>query len=203
MIGVINYGLGIVLAFANIYKRLGIPCKVVSDSKELTTASRIILPGVGSFDWAIEKLNESGMRDQLEDMVLGCEVPILGVCVGMQIMAKTSDEGSCLGLGWIDADVKHFQQRTGGEILRLPHMGWNDVRPLNSDTLFKELDDSLFYFLHSYYLQPNSNELSLALSHYEIDFTSAVINNNVMGVQFHPEKSHNWGIQLLKNFSEI
>jgi glutamine amidotransferase len=203
MIGIINYGLGNVLAFANIYKRLGIPYKVVSDSKELTTASRIILPGVGSFDWAIEKLNESGMRDQLEDMVLGCEVPILGVCVGMQIMAKTSDEGSSLGLGWIDADVKHFQQATGGEILRLPHMGWNDVRPLNSDTLFKELDDSLFYFLHSYYLQPNSNELSLALSHYEIDFTSAVINNNVMGVQFHPEKSHNWGIQLLKNFSEI
>ncbi len=203
MIGIINYGLGNVLAFANIYKRLGIPCKVVSDSKELTTASRIILPGVGSFDWAIEKLNESGMRDQLEDMVLGCEVPILGVCVGMQIMAKTSDEGSSLGLGWIDADVKHFQQPTGGEILRLPHMGWNDVRPLNSDTLFKELDDSLFYFLHSYYLQPNSNELSLALSHYEIDFTSSVINKNVMGVQFHPEKSHNWGIQLLKNFSEI
>lgn len=203
MIGIINYGLGNLLAFANIYKRLGIPCTVVTTPSELSKVTKVILPGVGSFDWAIEKLNNSGMRDQLEEMVLGLKVPILGVCVGMQMMAKSSEEGNSLGLGWIDADVKQFIQSTEGENLRLPHMGWNDVQPLNSHKLFKNLDDSLFYFLHSYYLQPNGDELSSAKSHYEIDFTSAVINKNIMGVQFHPEKSHNWGIQLLKNFSEI
>ena len=203
MIGIINYGLGNLLAFANIYKRLGIPCTVVNNLSELSTVTRIILPGVGSFDWAIEKLNNSGMRDQLENMVLGQKVPILGVCVGMQMMAKNSEEGNSFGLGWIDADVRQFKQSSEGETLRLPHMGWNDVQPLNSEKLFKDLDNSHFYFLHSYYLQPNADELSSAKSHYNIDFTSAVINQNIMGVEFHPEKSHNWGIQLLKNFSEI
>ena len=202
MIGIVDYGLGNVQAFANIYKRLGVQCRIAQTPEELSKATRIILPGVGSFDWAMEKLEHSGMRNTLDKMVLDKGVSVLGVCVGMQIMAQRSDEGNSLGLGWMNAEVKRFEQPEE-KILRLPHMGWNDVTPLKSDKLFQNLSDPRFYFLHSYYFSPHSPQLSLASSRYEIDFTSAVSERNIMGVQFHPEKSHHWGIRLLENFSEV
>lgn len=204
MIGIINYGLGNVQAFANIYKRLNIPAVVISLPDELGNVDRIILPGVGTFDWAMKRLNVSGMRDALEDAVLGRGIPVLGICVGMQIMAKRSEEGTLEGLGWIDAEVKKFDPAGFSQMTHLPHMGWNDVAPCNGDNLFRDLvSGARFYFLHSYYFLPHNENETIAITDYNGPYTSAARSGNVIGVQFHPEKSHHWGIRLLKNFSEI
>ena len=204
MITIIDYGLGNIQAFTNIYKRLGFPVRIASTSEDLVGTERIILPGVGAFDWAMTRLNESGMRERLEELVLKDACPVLGVCVGMQILAKSSDEGNLPGLGWIDADVRRFDESTFTHQTHLPHMGWNDVLPKDSDSLFRDLEvGSRFYFLHSYYFAPSREEDVLATADYNGTFTSSVRSKNIFGVQFHPEKSHHWGIQLLKNFAEI
>lgn len=204
MIGIVNYGLGNVRAIANIYKGLGIEVRVAATSAELAAASRIILPGVGAFDWAMKRLDESGMRPLLDDMVIGAGVPILGICVGMQMMARRSDEGVLDGLGWIDADVMKLDRLPGAERVRLPHMGWNDVRVAHGHGLFGGLDSvARFYFLHSYFVVPAHREEIVAETSYGGHFASSVSRGNLHGVQFHPEKSHAWGIQLLKNFAEM
>lgn len=204
MIGIVNYELGNVHAFANIYKRLNIPAEIVSSPEELLRAEKFILPGVGAFDWAMTRLNESGLKNTLEDLVVGHGKPVLGICVGMQMMANRSDEGVLQGLGWIDADVKMFDYQKFTQKTHLPHMGWNDVLPQANDTLFRTLESKArFYFLHSYYFAPNNQDNVLAVTEYGGLFTSSVRCGNVYGVQFHPEKSHEWGVQLLKNFAEI
>jgi imidazole glycerol-phosphate synthase subunit HisH len=203
MISIVNYGLGNIHAFGNIYKRLGIPYSIATTADELTRAEKIILPGVGSFDWAMTLLIESGMRDCLDDLVLRRKCPVLGICVGMQLMARKSEEGSLAGLAWIDAEVKKFNQPSLAPKVSLPHMGWNDVLPKQSKCLFRGLEKgSRFYFLHSYFFQPQRTDSVLAETDYYGVFASAVRWENVWGVQFHPEKSHHWGVQLLKNFAE-
>jgi imidazole glycerol-phosphate synthase subunit HisH len=204
LIVIVNCGLGNVHAFINIYKRLGIPLRVADNEGDLKGAERIILPGVGAFDWAMSRLDASGMRPTLVDMVATRAVPLLGVCVGMQILANRSEEGDTRGLGLIEGEVKHFF--AGGNVRRvsLPHMGWNDVVPRDGAGLFRGLEvGARFYFLHSYYFQPRRAEDSLAFTDYYGMFSSAVRSGNVYGVQFHPEKSHEWGIQLLRNFAEL
>lgn len=203
MITLVNYGLGNIQAFANIYKRLNIPVQVVQTSEELAGAQKIILPGVGAFDWAMSRLEESGMRATLEDLVLNRKRPVLGICVGMQMMAQRSEEGELPGLGWIDAEVKRFDETSFSQKTRLPHMGWNDVSPVATKSLFSGIDSSRFYFLHSYYFVPANQADVLATTDYNGPFTSAVQVGHVFGVQFHPEKSHQWGVQLLKNFAEL
>lgn len=204
MITLVNYGLGNIQAFVNIYKRLNIPFTVADTVDELAKATKIILPGVGAFDWAMTRLNESGLRDCLDDLVLNQKHPVLGICVGMQMMADKSDEGELEGLGWIDAEVKKFDESTITQKTHLPHMGWNDVIPQKFDCLFLGLENEpQFYFLHSYYFLPKQTEETLAVTDYGGQFTSAVRFKNIFGVQFHPEKSHQWGIQLLKNFAEL
>ena len=204
MITLVDYGLGNIQAFANIYKRLNIPVAVADTVDELAKATKIILPGVGAFDWAMNRLNESGLRDCLDDLVLIKKRPVLGICVGMQMMAGKSDEGELEGLGWIDAEVKKFDETAFTQKTHLPHMGWNDVVPQSTDCLFHEVaKDPRFYFLHSYYFLPKKIEETLAVTDYNGQFTSAIRSENVFGVQFHPEKSHQWGIQLLKNFAEL
>lgn len=203
VITIVDYGLGNIQAFANIYNRLNIPVTIASTSETLSTAEKIILPGVGSFDWAMSKLTGSGMRECLDDLVLNKNRPVIGVCVGMQIMANRSDEGELQGLGWIDAEVKKFDINNANQKKPLPHMGWNDVEPLAEDSLFKNMQSPRFYFLHSYYFIPANENVILANTEYSFSFTSAVRDNNVFGTQFHPEKSHHWGIQLLKNFAEM
>lgn len=199
----INYGLGNIQAFANIYKRLNIPTQIASSVLELNQAKRLILPGVGSFDWAMTKLNQSGLRDALDNLVMKFHVPVFGVCVGMQMMANQSEEGTLPGLGWIDADVVRFDHECNGSSLPLPHMGWNDVKPTSGNCLFKGLNDPRFYFLHSYCIVPKRQDDVLATSLYNREFTSAVRSDYIFGTQFHPEKSHQWGIDLLKNFCEV
>jgi glutamine amidotransferase len=202
LIAIVNYGLGNIQAFVDIYKRLNIPAMVATSGEELAAAERIVLPGVGAFDWAMGRLNASGMRDTLEQLVLGRGRPVLGVCVGMQMMARHSDEGELRGLGWIPGDVRRFDESTFQQKTHLPHMGWNDVEPRGTDSLFRGTERPRFYFLHSYYFVPDREEHVLATTDYSGTFTSAVRSGSIYGTQFHPEKSHHWGVQLLRNFAE-
>jgi glutamine amidotransferase len=204
MIVLVNYGLGNIQAIANIYRRLNIPVNLASSAEELRSAEKVILPGVGAFDWAMTRLNESGMRGCLDDLVSSGKCIILGICVGMQMMARRSEEGKLPGLGWIDAEVRRFDDCALVEQTHLPHMGWNDVRPSRTDGLFRGLETAArFYFLHSYFFAPQRSDDVLAVTDYGGTFASAIRSANVLGVQFHPEKSHQWGIQLLRNFAEL
>lgn len=198
----VNYGVGNIRAFANIYQRLNISVDVATTPKQLVTAERIVLPGVGAFDWAITLLNKSGLRDTLDTLVLRQRVPVLGVCVGMQMMANFSEEGKLPGLGWIDANVVRFQNDLI-QNMPLPHMGWNDVQPSAIDTLFRGIELPRYYFLHSFFIVPKLQDCVLATTRYGSDFTAAVRKGHIFGTQFHPEKSHQWGIALLRNFAEI
>ncbi len=204
MITIVDYGLGNIKAFANIYKRLGVSVKFAKTADDLADATHLILPGVGAFDWAMERLNGSGMRSTLDRLVLEDKKHVLGICVGMQMMAQRSDEGSAAGLGWFDANVKRFDESRIQGSTHLPHMGWNDVQPLNTTDLFQELGEGArFYFLHSYYFAPNDPSDVLAQTDYGDRFACAVRRGNIYGIQCHPEKSHNWGIQLLNNFAGL
>ncbi len=204
MITIVDYGVGNVQAFANIYKRLGVPAVLARTAEELAPATHVILPGVGAFDWAMTRLEQSGMRSVLDELALRRGRPILGICVGMQMMAKASDEGQVGGLGWFDARVRLFEDTRFSGRTHLPHMGWNDIEPRRQDGLLSELGDpARFYFLHSYYFSPNDSSDLLATADYGGAFACAVQRGNLYGVQFHPEKSHVWGIQLLKNFAAL
>lgn len=204
MIGIIDFGAGNVKAFANIYRKLNIPFLIAAKADDLKTATKVVLPGVGAFDHAMSLLEKSGMRKALDEIVLERRLPVLGICVGMQILAEASEEGRLSGLRWIDGLVKKFDPSKMSQTTRLPHMGWNNVQPVIKNSLFKNLEsDSRYYFLHSYYFHCNKTADILALTDYGGQFTSAVSSGNVFGVQFHPEKSHQWGIQLLKNFADI
>lgn len=202
MIAIIDYGLGNVQAFANIYRRLNIPVSIARTDAELATATRIILPGVGAFDWAMSRLDASGMRARLDELVLERQCPVLGVCVGMQMMARRSEEGRLPGLGWVDAEVVRFKEAALNGRTHLPHMGWNDIRPVGPGGLLFGIDSPRYYFLHSYYLVPVDPTLTLATADYGITFTAAIRSGGIYGTQFHPEKSHQWGVDLLKNFAE-
>jgi imidazole glycerol-phosphate synthase subunit HisH len=196
MIAIIDYGLGNVLAFANLYHRSGITARIAKTAADLEGATRLILPGVGAFDHAMERLDASGMRER--------GVPVLGICVGMQILAEGSDEGVLPGLGWIPGRVRKLDVSALKQKTQLPHMGWNDVEPVRPSPLFAGLEqDARFYFLHSYYFHCTRREDVLAETDYGIRFSCAVNTGGVYGVQFHPEKSHHFGAQLLKNFADM
>ena len=203
MISIVNYGLGNVLAFYNIYKRLNIPVRLVSKNDEIKNSKKLILPGVGAFDWAIERLNRSGLREQIDEMVLDKKIPVLGVCVGMQIMADKTEEGKMQDLGWIPGFVQKFNLNDLKQKHPLPHMGWNQVYTNKKNLLFSFNSNPEFYFLHSYYFDLKNNDHCLGKTNYGIKFASVINFGNIFGVQFHPEKSHNWGISLLKNFSKL
>ena len=203
MITIINYGVGNVMAFRNVFTRLKIAHKIATCDDDLTGASKLILPGVGAFDWAMNRLTQSGMRKRLDELVLIKEVPVLGVCVGFQMMARTSEEGNVGGLEWLDADVKKIPLVKATKEYVLPHMGWNDANVTIEHPLFNQLSDPQFYFLHSYYLSAYGTTKTLAETSYGANFCCAAYFKNIFGVQFHPEKSHKWGEQLIKNFAEL
>ena len=204
MICIIDYGLGNLDAFFNIYKKLNIQTKFAKNCDDLVDVDKIILPGVGAFDHAMELLNASGMRDKLDQLVLVDKIPVIGICVGMQILGKSSEEGKLDGLGWIDGIVKKIDVSLIEHDTKLPHMGWNNINILQNDPLFNNLEfDALFYFLHSYYFECHDKKDILARSKYGNDFSCAINRRNIYGVQFHPEKSHSYGVTLLKNFANL
>lgn len=204
MITIIDYGVGNINAFVNVYKRLDIPTKIANSAADLEDVQKLILPGVGHFDHAIIELINSGMLNKLNELVLGKRIPVIGICVGMQLMANSSEEGTHKGLGWIDASVKKFDEAKIDLVTRLPHMGWNDVIPVVSNPLFDGLEkESLFYFLHSYFFDCNDKNNVLATTDYGYKFTSVAFSQNIYGVQFHPEKSHKYGEKLLHNFANL
>jgi glutamine amidotransferase len=204
MITIINYGSGNISAIGNIYEQLKVPFKISNTPEEVKGAEKIILPGVGAFDETISMLDKSGFRSILDKEVLENKVPVIGICVGMQILAKSSEEGKLPGLGWINGVVKKIDKSLLTHKPKIPHLGWNSIEVERMNLLFEGINqEDGFYFLHSYYFECNNESDVLSKTFYGKSFASSVNNNNIYGVQFHPEKSHSNGVQLLHNFSKI
>jgi len=203
MVTIINYGLGNIGSILNLFKKIEIKAIETSDPEIILKAEKLLLPGVGAFDAGMNNLNNSGMLEAINTKVINQKIPILGVCLGMQMLCKSSEEGKEKGLGWIDADVLKFNFSESLS-LKVPHMGWNFVYSKKEHSLIKNLPlNPRYYFVHSYYVKCANEENVLLTSNYGFDFTCALAHDNIMGVQFHPEKSHKYGFQLLKNFSKL
>jgi len=196
---VVRYGLGNIGSVLNMFQKIGASAVASDDPAELLDATRIVLPGVGAFDHGMKKLRESGVIPVLEQ-VRARGVPILGICLGMQLMTRGSEEGSSAGLGWFSATTRRLPQGADGQ-LRLPHMGWNEIQVERNHPLFVDLPTgSRFYFLHTYHVVPENPASVLATTIYGGLFCTAYAYGSVMGVQFHPERSHRFGMQLFRNF---
>lgn len=203
MILVVDYGVANLGSMLNMLKKCGVAARADSSPDAVRHATRIILPGVGAFDHGVAALSRLGLVEPLRERVLGDGVPILGVCLGMQLLARGSEEGVLAGLGMIDGRCVRFPH-DAKRSLKVPHMGWNRVIPRRRDALLDENDsEARFYFVHSYHLECTDASDVLASTHYGIEFTSVVQRRNVRGVQFHPEKSHRFGLSLLQRFAEI
>ena len=204
MIRVIDYGVGNVQAFLNLFNRVGLSAERAKNVDDLADASHLILPGVGHFDYAMRSLNNSGMRECLEDLVVTQKVPILGVCVGMQMLANSSEEGDLPGLGWLPGCVQALAGNYEHGTLPLPHMGWNELQINTHHGFFPSVasESPQFYFLHSFYFSAKNKSEVIATANYGFDFDAVVCNGNVFGMQCHPEKSHIWGEHFLRAFAE-
>lgn len=201
MITIVDYGMGNLGSIQNMLKRIEVASSVTSDLRAIEDASRIILPGVGAFDGAMARINESGLREVLDRKALVERVPLLGICLGMQLLTRGSEEGVLPGLGWIPAATHRFPSRDG---LKVPHMGWNLVRSGTPSPLTLDFaDETRFYFVHSYYVAADDPQHSILRTTYGVEFDSALQRGNIYGAQFHPEKSHRFGMRLLKNFAEL
>lgn len=202
MISVVNYGAGNVNSIVNMLKRIGVPATIINTPDDIVHAERIILPGVGAFDASMHKLQENDLLPALHHAALEKKTPILGICLGMQLLANHSEEGNCQGLQWIPAEITHFSIPEEKK-LPVPHMGWNKVECDSTHPLFTDMDEAFFYFVHSYHYASIAPEHVIATTNYGYNFPCVVGNDNILGVQFHPEKSHKYGMQLLKNFTEF
>jgi imidazole glycerol-phosphate synthase subunit HisH len=201
MITIINYGVGNVESIKNMLKKIGVNALISSNEQEISSAEKLILPGVGAFDTCVGKLRESGLQKVLNKKVLEEKVSILGVCVGMQLLMESSDEGILPGLGWIKGRIVKFKMEKMPVGFKIPHMGWTEVTPRKDSKLFKDMyNDPRFYFVHSYHPQIVNDQDVLAYANYGYNFVAGVERENIVGVQFHPEKSHKFGMKLLDNF---
>ncbi len=201
MITIVDYGLGNLGSIKNMFNRLGIPSLITSDIDQISSASKILLPGVGSFDNAMSRINHGSLRKVLDLKALEECIPIMGICLGMQLLTNGSEEGSLPGLGWVPSKAVRIPAQQG---LKVPHMGWNKVLPTSRSKLTENLpNNARFYFVHSYCVKVEHTKYSILKTNHGIDFDAAIQNNNIFGVQFHPEKSHKFGMQILQTFADI
>ena len=201
MITIVDYGMGNLGSVVNMLRRIGVGCEVSGDPSRIADASRILLPGVGAFDAAMERIDGGGIRKVLDHKALHEKVPVMGICLGMQLLTRGSEEGTSPGLGWIPADTRRFPGNLG---VKIPHMGWNVATSTRPCPLTERLDGEIrFYFVHSYCVQTDEPHDTVLQTRYGVDFASAVQRDNIMGCQFHPEKSHRFGMQLLRNFADL
>jgi len=203
MIVIVDYGLGNLASVLNMFKKAGVKNVCISsDETVIEKASKLILPGVGAFDAGMDNLEKSGLIPLLNKKVIEDKIPLLGICLGMQLLTKKSEEGVKPGLGWIDAETVKFNLDPVLK-LKVPHMGWNYIKVLNQNPLIEMGSKNRFYFVHSYYVKCKDESQSIATSHFGIDFTCMVNKDNIYGAQFHPEKSLKFGMQVLDNFAKL
>ena len=203
MIAIINYGLGNLTSIQNMFRRLGVDCMITDNPDNIRNASKLLLPGVGHFKKGMANLHDSGLGELLNREVKENGKPILGICLGAQLMTKHSEEGDVDGLGWVDAVTVRFDKDKLNN-LPVPHMGWSDIKLTNKCELWENLPtDPRFYFVHAYHFSFEMPEEIVATSTYEYEFACAFKKDNVFGAQFHPEKSHKFGMRVLENFSKM
>jgi glutamine amidotransferase len=202
MITIVNYGMGNLGSLLNMFKRTGVKARIESAPEAILDADKLVLPGVGAFDAAMERINESpGLRAALDHKALVERIPVIGICLGMQLLVRSSEEGNLPGLGWIAGEAKRLPRREG---LKVPHMGWNIAHPNTPSPLTHDVGlEPRYYFVHSYFVTVENPAHSLMRTQYGIEFDSAIGDGNIYGAQFHPEKSHRFGMQILKNFSDL
>ena len=202
MITIVDYGMGNLGSIQNMFKRIKVESEITGDVDRISAAKKILLPGVGAFDAAMQRINESGLKKVLDKKAKVEKTPVLGICLGMQLLTNTSEEGKLPGLGWIDAETVRFQ--FADPSLKVPHMGWNLVYKKNGSPLIQDLpEEPRFYFVHSYRVQCKNPADVLTTTSYGIDFHSIIQHENIYGAQFHPEKSHKFGMRLLENFARL
>lgn len=203
MIIIVDYGMGNLRSVQKAFERIKVNSKITDDLAEIKDADRILLPGVGHFAAGMKNLRERGFIEILNKKVVEEKVPVLGICLGMQLMTRFSEEGNCDGLGWLDATTQKFSNVNHHQKMKIPHMGWNNNRIMKESRILNGInEDDTFYFVHSYRVICNKENDILTSTHYFIDFHSSLLKENIVGVQFHPEKSFGAGLMLLKNFSE-
>jgi len=204
VIVIVDYGMGNIASIANMCRRIGARAIASGDESTIRAAAKLILPGVGAFDSGITSLESRGLREILELKALEERVPVLGICLGMHLMTQCSEEGRERGLGWVPARTVRFPEYFGDDKLRVPHIGWNTVRVMRTSALLDEgADEQRFYFVHSYHAVCEDSTGEIARSTHGYEFTSAFAFDNIFGVQFHPEKSHAFGMRLMKRFAEL
>jgi glutamine amidotransferase len=201
MIIIVDYGVGNLASIRNMFKKIGTDAVISSKKEDILAADKLILPGVGAFDTCAGKLQESGLLEVLEEKVIKQKIPVLGVCVGMQLLTEGSEEGKLPGLGWIKGRIIKFKKEKLPASFKIPHMGWREVKLSKDSRLFSELGDQpRFYFVHSYHPELENPDDALVTADYGYSFVAGMEHDNIMGVQFHPEKSHKFGMKLLENF---
>jgi imidazole glycerol-phosphate synthase subunit HisH len=204
MITIVDYGTGNLRSIANMLSRIGAESKISGVHDDLLRASKIILPGVGHFDFGMQALRKSGLETILNQRALEDQIPVLGICLGAQLLTRRSDEGNEPGLGWIKAETVSFDRQRIGEGRPIPHMGWTETAPKSAGGLFDGFtSDPRFYYVHSFHLRCDNQENELCYATYGYRFVAGIQHKNIVGVQFHPEKSHRFGMQLLRNFVAI
>ena len=208
MITILDYGMGNLGSISNMFKKIGVASSITSSTEELRIAEKILLPGVGAFDNAMERINEKGFREILDKKVMQENIPVLGICLGMQLLTNSSEEGMLPGLGYVNAITVRFSFKDNS--LKVPHMGWNEVIKSNQSKLTEGIENvsqhdenPRFYFVHSFYVKVENEISSILKTTYQDTFDSAIQNGNVFGAQFHPEKSHKYGMKILENFARI